>query len=160
KLIEYVTNTLAVIPASGGAARILTPTLDRNVTRVRFSSDGNWLHFAVEEDRVERLARIRVSGGPIELQETGGRTISGFDLAGGKIAVLGSDSQHPFEVFAVEKRGLRAVTNQNGSFLAEIKLAKADETSFSSSDGTEVHGFLFLPPDAKPGVRLPTLLRP
>src|SRR5262245_2505187 len=161
KLIEYVTNTLAVIPASGGAARILTPTLDRNVTRVRFSSDGNWLHFAVEEDRADRLARIRVAGGPIELQEIGGRTISDFDLGpGGRIAVLGSDSQHPFEVFVVEKGGLRAVTNQNGPFLDEVRMAKATETKFSSSDGTEVHGFLFLPPDAKPGVRLPALLRP
>ncbi|HEY6929443.1 MAG TPA: S9 family peptidase [Thermoanaerobaculia bacterium] len=160
KLIEYVTNTLAVIPSSGGAPRIVTPTLDRNVSRVRFSSDGNWLHFAVEEDRVERLARVRVSGGPIELQETAGRTISDFDLGpGGKIAALAGDSQHPFEVFAAEKGGLRPLTNQNGPFLAEVRLAKVDETNFRSSDGTEVHGFLFHPPDAGPGAKVPALLR-
>jgi len=160
KLIEYATNSLAVIPASGGAARIVTPSLDRNVSRVRFSSDGNWLQFVVEEDRVDRLARVRVAGGPIEPQETGGRTISVFDLApGGKIVVLATDSQHPAEVFAVEKGGLRPLTNQNGPFLDEVKLAKVEETRFSSSDGTEIHGFFFLPPDSRPGARLPALLR-
>jgi len=103
---------------------------------------------------------VRVAGGPIELQESGGRTVSEFDLApGGKIVVLATDSQHPAEVFAVEKGGLRPLTNQNGPFLDEVKLAKVEETRFSSSDGTEIHGFFFLPPDSRPGARLPALLR-
>ena len=160
KLIEYVTNTIAVIPASGGAARILTPALDRNVSRVRWSSDGAWLEFVLEEDRVQHLVRVRASGGEVEVQVGGRRTVADFDVGpGGKIAVLAGDAAHPGEIFAAEKGGLRPLTDQNGAFLKEVRLGKVQETSFSSADGTEVHGFWVLPPDGRPGVRLPALLR-
>jgi dipeptidyl aminopeptidase/acylaminoacyl peptidase len=160
KLIEYVTNTLAVVPASGGPPRILTSDRDRNVNRVRWSPDGEWLDFVLEEDRVQHLARIKPSGGPIEVLVGGRRRVSDFNVGpGGKIAVLAADTEHPNEVFAVEKgSALRPLTNQNAALLAEVRMAKIEETSFKSEDGTEVHGFLVRPPDARPGERLPGVL--
>jgi len=161
KLIEYVTNTLAVIPAAGGPPRILTADRDRNIYRVRWSPDGDWLDFVLEEDRVQHLARMKPSGGPIEVVVGGRRTVSEFNVGpGGKIAILATDTEHPNEVFAVEKgNALRPLTSQNAPLLAEVRMAKIEETSFKSEDGTEVHGFLARPPEAKPNEKLPALLR-
>src|SRR5262249_42619043 len=106
KLVEYVTHKLAVIPAAGGAPRMLTADRDRNVEGVRWSPDGQWLEFVLEEDRVSHLARVKASGGPIEVQVGGRRTVSEFDLGpAGKTAILASDTEHPAEIFAVETEG-------------------------------------------------------
>jgi dipeptidyl aminopeptidase/acylaminoacyl peptidase len=161
KLIEYVTNSLAVIPASGGEARILTPKLDRNMSAPRFSADGKWIYFRLEEDRVEHVARIPAEGGPIATVVGGWRVVRAFDLArDGRLAVLASTTDRPNEVFAADKNGLRDLSKQNDAFLATVRLGKVEETDFKSKDGTEVHGFVTWPPDHEPGRKEAALLRP
>ena len=41
KDIWYATNNLAVVPVTGGAPRILTAGVDRNLSRPHFSADGS-----------------------------------------------------------------------------------------------------------------------
>ncbi len=160
KLIYYAVRHLAVVPAAGGPARVLTASLDRNVLEPRFSADGSAILFVIEDDRAQNLARIPVGGGAIEQLVGGRRVISGISVGpGGKVAVLGSAPDQPDEVFAVEGSELRRISHQNDAWLSEVRLAEVKDTSFASKDGTEIHGFLVEPPDASSGRRLPTVLR-
>jgi dipeptidyl aminopeptidase/acylaminoacyl peptidase len=77
---------------------------------------------------------------------------------GGRAVVLGGDDSHPYELSAVEKKGLRALTSHN-AWLAAKRLAKVEDIAFRSADGTLIEGFVVKPPDYQPGRRYPTIMR-
>ena len=161
KKIEYATNFLAIIPAAGGAAKILTPDLDRNVLQPRWAPDGQSIFVIEEDDRVETVVNMPVSGGAPKAVVDGRLKITAYAVGkDGKLVVRSSTPDSPYEIFAVENGALRRLTKQNDTFLAQISLGKVEETSFKSQDGTEVHGFLVHPPNEKSGVKLPAILRP
>src|SRR5207247_10822990 len=66
KLIYYAVQKLAVVPTAGGAPRILTAALDRNVAHPLSSSDVAYIYFQLEVDRTLGLARVPAAGGAIE----------------------------------------------------------------------------------------------
>lgn len=160
KLIEYAVYHLAIIPANGGSPRLLTPTLDRNVVKPRFTADGKSILFLLEDDGNVHLAKVSVAGGKIEPLVTGRRNISTFDIApNGRIALLSSTPQQPNEVFAFDGKEVRPLSHQNQQLLTQLKLATTEEINFKSKDGTEIHGFVVKPPNFQPGKKYPTLLR-
>ena len=159
-LIYYAVQNVAVVPAAGGTPRILTPGLDRQVLSPTWSADGSSVLFLLEDDRVYHLARVPAGGGPVERVVQGRRTIADLSTgAGGKIAILSSTPAQPSEIYAVEGAEPRRLTHQNDAWLAHVKLAKVEEVSFKSSDGTPINGFVVKPPDYVPGRRYPTILR-
>ncbi|MEO8440770.1 MAG: S9 family peptidase [Spartobacteria bacterium] len=161
KKISYATNALAVIPAAGGEAQILTGTLDRNAAHPHWTPDGKSILITLEDDRAQTLVSIPASGGAPKPLVDGRRTINAFDLSdNGRIVVRSSTPDRPFEIFAAESGDLRCLTKQNDAFLAQIQLGRVEETQFKSQDGTEVHGFLVHPPNEKSGQKIPAYLRP
>lgn len=167
KKIEYAANTLAIIPAAGGPARILTPTLDRNLLKPRWSPDGQSVLALLEDDGEQQLLCVPLDGAAPKRVITGGK-IAAFTLAAGRLAILRSDSNRPYEIWAEEPDKvhfpngyIRILTRENDAFLATVRLAKVEATKFKSADGTEVHGFLVHPTVAPAaGVKPPALLRP
>ncbi len=158
KLIEYATRHLAIVPAGGGAPRILTAALDRNVGFPKWADDSRSIQFLVEDDRTEYLARIALADGKIAHVAGGRDSISAFDYRHGKDAILLSNPNRPSEVFAFDGTGApRQITHSN-DWLKDVTLAQTQEISFKSRDGTEVHGFLLKPPGVAGG-HLPTILR-
>jgi len=124
ELIYYAVQQLAVVPVAGGPAKLLAPTLDRNVLSPVWSPDGAALFFLVEDDRVYHLARIPAAGGAIERIVTGKRAISDLSASPkGRIAVAAATTTQPDEVFAVEGGELRKLSNQNDAWLTEVRLA-------------------------------------
>ncbi len=160
KLISYGVRTLAVVPAAGGAPRILTASLDRNVSDPIWSADGKTIRFMEEDDEAQLIAEVPAAGGPVKRVVDGWRTLSAPSAApGGAVAVMLTTPAAPPEVYAIDANGtLRQLSHQNDAWLKEVDLAPVTRTSFKSKDGTEVHGFLVTPPTAKPGQKLPTML--
>ena len=152
-------NRLAVVPAAGGAPRILTETLDRGTTAPAFTPDGKSIDFLVTDDRTEYLARIPVSGGAIQRLISGPKTVVSVSSAGGHTVALVSSDTAPGEIFALDGSGLRKLTAHNDLFVAGLKLAPAEDIGFKSKDGTEVHALLTKPFDYESGKRYPTLVR-
>jgi dipeptidyl aminopeptidase/acylaminoacyl peptidase len=160
KLIYYAGQKLAVVPASGGPARILTPTLDRNVLSPRWSRDGSSVLFLLEDDRVTELASVPAQGGPMQTLTKGRHLVSDFSMASdGKIALIVSTPVQPAEVFALDGGALRPLSHQNDEWVSRIQLAPVEEISFKSRDGTPINGFLMRPIGYRPGTRVPTVLR-
>ena len=158
ELFSYGTRHLAVVPASGGEARILTPSLDRNVTNPIWSADGKSLRFIVEDDKMQYLASVPAAGGPVRRITNGKSVVWAQDEAEGHAVALVEDFTHPPEVFALDGANLRRLSRQNDSWLADVQLAPVEDTVLHSKDGTEVHGFLVKPLNYAGG-RVPTILR-
>jgi dipeptidyl aminopeptidase/acylaminoacyl peptidase len=161
KKIEYAVRSLAIIPAAGGSAKLLSEKLDRNVLQPHWSTDGKSVYVVIEDDGAQYLARISIDGGALVPVTTGRRKVTAYDISrDGKVIVRASTTDRPYEIFAVEKDKLRDLTNQTGVFTKDLRLARVDETKFKSSDGTEIHGFIvnqLEPPVA--GTKAPALLR-
>src|SRR5438105_4122372 len=103
KLVYYGLEQLAVVPAAGGAPRLLTAALDRSVVNPTWSADGAAILFQLEDDRSVQLARIPAAGGAIERLIAGARVVTGFTATpGGRVAVTVSTPDAPAEVFALD----------------------------------------------------------
>lgn len=157
----YGVQELAVVPVEGGAPRVLTASLDRNVWTPAWSRDGNEIFFLLEDDRSTHVASVPARGGAVRRHTQGRRFLRAFTRApGGRVAVLASTPDRPAEVFALEARGrLRPLSRQNDDWLAGVRLAAVDEIDFTSRDGTPIGGFLVKPADYVTGRAYPTILR-
>jgi dipeptidyl aminopeptidase/acylaminoacyl peptidase len=152
-------NRLTVVPAAGGAPRVLTESLDRGTSSPVFTEDGRFIVFAVAADRTQYLARVPVSGGSVERVVDGPRVVSAQSRVKGRTAVLTSTDTTPSEIHAVEPSGLRKLTSHNEAVVAELELVPAEDIAFKSKDGTEVHALLTKPIGYQAGRRYPTLVR-
>ena len=161
KKISYGVHSLAIIPAAGGQAKLLTEKLDRNVSQPHWAPDGKAVFAVVEDDGAENVVRVSVDGGAPQAIMNGRRKVTAYDVSrDGKIIARASTPDRPHEIFAVEKDKLRDLSRQSEAFLKDLRLARVDETKFKSADGTEIHGFIVNPLDSVAGTKPPALLRP
>src|SRR5256886_7865733 len=65
KLFQYATKHIAVSPASGGAAKVLTLSLDRMANEPRFAPDGKSLYFIADDDGTQVLCQVSLADGKI-----------------------------------------------------------------------------------------------
>jgi dipeptidyl aminopeptidase/acylaminoacyl peptidase len=161
KFSAYHLNKLTVVPSDGaGAARVVTGSLDRPLSSIRFTPDGRAVLATMSDDRAEPLVRIRVADGAVERLIDGKRVVAGYSAhEDGRVAVLLSTPDRAPEVFARDASGgaLRQLSHQNDSLFAQLQLASVTDFSSRSGDGTEVHSLLYRPAGA-PAARLPLVV--
>jgi dipeptidyl aminopeptidase/acylaminoacyl peptidase len=156
----YNLNKLAIVPSDGSApARVVTATLDRPVSGVRFTADGKSVIATMADDLADPLVRISVSDGSVQRLLDGRLSVSGYSaLPDGKIAVLMSSPDRPPEVHVLGNGATRQLSHQNDSLFAQLALATVEKVVSKSRDGTEVHSVLFRPANAPAGSTLPMVL--
>jgi len=163
KLIEYATKHLAISPAAGGEATVLTRTFDRNVSDVLFSADSKSIFFIADDDGTQNVCRITITGGEVT-RPVGGRVmVYSYSLAKtGEIAAQIDRMDRPSEIYTVPASGgrLTRVTHTNDALISQLWLSPGEYVHFKSKDGTTVSGYLYKPLDYTPGKKVPTLLRP
>lgn len=157
----YATAYLAVISADGGEPSILTRALDRNPGGPRFSRDGAWIWFDLEDSGEDHIVRIRPDGSGFQRMVGGPVSAGGFDWAAGTLAYQMGTLDQPTEIYAATDQATdaRRVSHANDAWLAQISLATTRNIQFASADGTEIEGFVAFPSDYKEGQRYPLLLR-
>ena len=160
KYSAYSQPRLAVVPAAGGASRILTTALDRPVRTPVFAPDGRAITVVVVDDRSQHPARVWVENGRVEKLVTGPRVVTNLSQGtDGAFAVLESTAGRPPEVHALENGALRKLTRHNDEWLAAVQLGVTEAFTSTSRDGTEVHGLIVKPASYETGRKYPTLLR-
>jgi dipeptidyl aminopeptidase/acylaminoacyl peptidase len=163
KLFEYATKHLAISPATGGEAKVLTRTFDRSVEQIHFSADSKSLYFIADDDGTQNVCRIAINGGEVT-RPIGGRVmVYSYSLGkSGEIAAQIDQMDRPSEIYALPASGgtLTRLTHTNDALLSQLKLSPGEYVHFKSKDGTTVSGYLYKPLDYTPGKKVPTLLRP
>ncbi|HEY2825539.1 MAG TPA: DPP IV N-terminal domain-containing protein, partial [Gemmatimonadales bacterium] len=133
-------GVVAVVPAAGGAPRLLTQALDRAVAGSRWSKDGKSLIGTVVDDQRQYLARVRLDDGAVDKIAATIPVVSAFSEGkDGGVAVLASSPTMPNEIYAVDAQGTRQLTHHN-AWIGDIALSAAEAVTSRSDDGTEVHG--------------------
>jgi Tol biopolymer transport system component len=113
KYIYYKPWQLAGVDVATGVSRI-PADIDRNFTQPRFSADGASVYALVEQSRVTNLSRIDLADGRVTQLTPSRRVDAGFDIAdAGRIAVLGGDDHHPYQIDALEETGLRTLAEHS-----------------------------------------------
>jgi len=162
KYVEYSMPRLALVPADGSAKAALVKAaadLDRGVSAPRFSPDGQSISFLVADDRSVYPARVRLGGGPAERLAASPIVLASPTAAAGCSVALSSTDTKPAEAYAMEGGALRQLTHQNDALFSGIQAVPAEDVSFPSKDGTEVHGLLYRPVGYVAGTKAPLLLR-
>ncbi len=177
KLFDYATHHLAISPAAGGPAKVLTLSLDRMVTNPHFSSDGKFIYFVADNDGALVLKTIHLESGGIAdatavpnmssaqyLWHSHLRSINGYSISPGpvpSVVVQIATIDRPDELFSmIEGNQYKQLTHVNDALFAQLKLSRGEYVHFKSKDGTPVSGFLYKPLNYTAGQKYPTLLIP
>ncbi len=160
QLSAYTQSTIAVVPSTGGAPRLVAPALDRDVSGLTFSNDGNALHFLLGDDRAVHLARIPVGGGTVTRLLDGRRTVTTYDASpSGRIALNTGTASRSAEIHAFENGTLRALTHVNDSVFALLQVSTTEDIEFKNKDGLTVGALLVKPAGFDASRKYPLLLR-
>jgi dipeptidyl aminopeptidase/acylaminoacyl peptidase len=161
KLFDYATKHIALSPATGGEARVLTLALDRVSITPRFSPDGKSIYFIADDDGTQNICRVPAAGGEITRPVAGRLMVNDYSLAKtGDLVAQIATIDHPDELFAVSDGKLTKITHTNDALMSQLKLTYGEYVHFKSKDGTLISGYLYKPLDYVPGKKYPTILRP
>ena len=158
----YSMDRLALVPSDGSSAPTrfkATEDLDRGVSSPRFTADGKAIRFLVVDDRSVYPMKANVAGGAAERLLSPPVVISSWNTAAGQTVAMSGGNSKGNEIYVWEDKGLRQLTHQNDSLLAEFQLGETEEVNFKSKDGTAVNGLLTYPVGYVKGTKVPLLLR-
>ena len=141
---------LALLPAGGGAERLLTSDWDYLPTGARWSPDGNYVYFQGGLGGTNQLFRVAAAGGgPVEQLTQGERRLGtpSTDRAMTRMAYTVGLMESPAEIWIADLDGKneRRLTHFHDSFTAEVALDRAERLRFASKDGTPIEGWLYRP---------------
>ncbi|HEX6891250.1 MAG TPA: S9 family peptidase [Chryseolinea sp.] len=150
---------LAVISVNGGEPRILTKELDRPVTNPVWSKDGKSVLALIEDDRQRYVMSFDVASGKYIKISEGERSVTIVKpLDQNKSVVLMSETKKLPEIYLLENKLLKALTNHNDAFLKTRSFASADGFTFKDRDGIDVSGILYWPANKPKTEKLPLVL--
>jgi dipeptidyl aminopeptidase/acylaminoacyl peptidase len=172
-LFDYATKHLAISPAVGGEAKVLTRTLDRMVSAPHFFGGGEFISFIADNDGAQILYMADPGGRGImrldtsryisPLPESVLRTVNDYSVGNGltRIAIAQvATPGRPDELFSIIDGKYQQITHVNDALFGQLKLSPAEYVRFRSKDGTTISGYLYKPLDYVPGKKYPTILRP
>jgi dipeptidyl aminopeptidase/acylaminoacyl peptidase len=143
-----------------GAARVLSAGHDRGWQhQIAWTPDGEAVIGVVDDDSQTRLTRIAVADGKPQRLSGPGTAGQASVARDGRIAFLAGGWQRPAELqllAAASPTAPRALTTHHEAWRTGLALSSLREFAAKSADGTEVHGLLALPTEAR--LPLPTVL--
>ena len=157
----YATHHVAVSPATGGEAKVLTQAFDRMASQPHFAPDGKSIYFIADDDGAQNLCSVPATGGEVTRVIGGRLMLYDYSMSkSGEVAAQITTPDFPSEIFTIPGGKLARVSHTNDDFMKQVRLVEPEYVKFKSKDGTAVTGYLYKPLDYTPGKKYPTLLRP
>jgi len=157
----YYTNSyIAVVPAAGGTARVLTESFDESPGLLDWSPDG--IYFNGLQKTSSALFRLNPSTGAIEpVSAPAGFGASQFSFTSDfkQAAFVGAGANDYPEVYvsstkSFQPRKLTAMSEQ----VKDLRLARREVIQWKSTDGTAIEGVLIKPVGFDPSKKYPLLV--
>jgi dipeptidyl aminopeptidase/acylaminoacyl peptidase len=156
----YANSLIAVVPAAGGAPRVLTEKFDEDVHLIDWGGGSVW--FAAQQKTAAHLFRLNPETGAVErVSGPSGAYFSGFSFSADfrKVAFTGSETGAYAELYAATLRPFRAtVLTGMGEQWKGFSPARQEVVEWRSVDGTLVQGVLVKPADFNPAKKYPLLV--
>ncbi len=174
---EYGPNTMSALwvqSLDGGEPKNISRSVDRDISGTAISDahyvapaqipvwtrDGSAIVVNYADRGNVPVARFTL-GGEVKTLVNGQREILNFSMANdGTLALLISDTTHPFEVFVAGADGgnERQLSHANDDFLAEISMAEVKSFTVTTTDGVEIDSWLLMPPGFDESRKYPLIL--
>lgn len=155
----YGLQHIALVPADGGEATLLTTELDRWIHSFKFSSDSRWIYFNYDEDGSTRLARVPVAGGEIENLVGGNVVVTQFDVsAEGELALLMRHENSGNNVYRLSGDVEQQLTDVNRRLLDQLHMAGKQSVHYDSTGDTRIQAFITTPHNYVPDHRYPAIM--
>jgi dipeptidyl aminopeptidase/acylaminoacyl peptidase len=136
--------------------------LDREIEQLRFSPDSRWVYCTIPEKGDVLLARLPVSGGPLEYILTGRRFIQEFhfDTSGENLVFSVTSPEIPSDIFLFRFSNgqTRRLTQVNKKLLAERFCSIPEEILWRTQDDWEIQGWVMKPMNFDPTKRHPCIV--
>lgn len=157
----YYTNSyIAVIPAAGGTARVLTESFDESPGLLDWSPDG--IYFNGLQKTSSALFRLNPSTGAIEqVSAPAGFGASQFSFTSDfkQAAFVGAGANDYPEVYVSSTKSFqpRKLTSMSDQ-VKDLRLARREVIQWKSTDGTAIEGVLIKPAGFDPSKKYPLLV--
>ena len=152
-------SELLVLPATGGEARRLTASLDRNFARGVWSADSRVIVANAPDGTASGLWEIPLAGTP-RRRDVGRIGVGELDVAkDGSVVFIGTEARRPPELYLL-RPGSSAPDRLTDLHIAvaSLSLGSVEAMHWKSDDGLPLSGILTLPPGFDPARRYPLLL--
>ena len=156
----YTNRKIAVVPADGGAPKVLTTQFDEDPGLLKWGPDG--IYFSALQKTSSGLFLLTPQADKVIKMEIPGSTLAGafsFSKDFKQLAYRGSGANEYAEIYAV---GLGARTpvqvTHVGDQLKGFDTAKREVVQWKSGDGATVEGILIKPVDFDPHKKYPLLV--
>ena len=155
---------LYLLDRQTGASRRLAPDLDRSIDGIDWA-DARTMVIQYEDNGGVALARVGLDGRvtPITRALAGSgldRPYVGGEYSvsrGGTIAFTTGDASRPSDLAVLSGGNVRKLTDLN-RHLAGKRLGDVRTLDVTAPDGLKVPSWILMPPNAKPGERVPVIL--
>ncbi len=152
-----------VMDLESGKSENVTAAWDLRPGAPAFSADGAYLYFEAEIAGGNHLFRASADGRGVSQVTAGERQLSGFSFTRdfSTMAYAAGSVSAPSDVFlaAADGKGEKRLSHFGRDSVAGFSLGRAETVRYRSKDGTEVEGFVLLPPGYDPaGRRYPFIL--
>lgn len=162
----YQITRLHVMSTSGGDKRVLTSNLERDIQNPTWSADGQFIYVQYDDEGTTRIARVSLDGDVQVLASDAGGTSIGRPYPGGsfsvaangRVAFTQTGPHHPADVAVTRGRGVRRLTNLTGDLAAQVEWGRIEEITYTADDGTQLEGWIVMPPDFDATKEYPLLL--
>lgn len=152
---------IALLPAGGGALKLLPETFDAQPNVIDWSADGKHIYFSETRGTFTRLSAIDVTSNAITELNKGNEVIGGVSLNQGRV-VFGftmQNSEKAPEAFVTPIKTFSPIqVSRANADLPKLPLGKSEVLTWKSSDGLDVEGILTYPVNYQSGKRVPLLL--
>ncbi|MCK4236221.1 MAG: S9 family peptidase [Candidatus Krumholzibacteria bacterium] len=163
--VTVAVPVIAVIDAEGSNLRFLGKKHRGSLRDPQWLDGGNELIVVELAGVIGKLAILSVKDDKVEhfeeiLVPYYGRSVFDISRDGSRIAVIRGSAQSPPDLWGIERGWFgkkRKLTDAN-PWLAGRSLPTAQAVKWTSRDGTEIEGVLFLPPGYERGKRYPAVL--
>ena len=154
----YATEHLALIPAKGGQARLVTQSYDRHVSQAQFSPQDDALYFRAADRGNEPLMQVSLSSGKISPLVAGEAVIGEFTVLGKQqLAYFKSSHKQPYELFVQQGNRERQLSQFNQAAVANSQLAGVGRLQVKGYQGDLVDSFVYYPSGYNKAQAYPTL---
>jgi dipeptidyl aminopeptidase/acylaminoacyl peptidase len=159
KYTMYDQSVLVTVPTAGGSPKVLSRSIDRDVSTPRWTADGKYIMGLVEDDRQSYVAQFDPQSGQLTKIASGEKIFTELEKhPTGTWLTAVSDPMMPTELYALENGTPRRLTTHQDEFVAPLQFGKVGGFTSTGKDGTKVSNLLFLPPNVSEGKKLPLIV--
>jgi dipeptidyl aminopeptidase/acylaminoacyl peptidase len=162
KFEPYYNDKIFLVPAAGGAARVLLPEATFQVESAAWSRDGRSIFLTANMGVHNELLKVDVASRRVTELTRGQHALGGWKMSeGAGLHVFTRNTpERPAEIYTLPVAGgeLRRVTAVFDDIVARVKIARQERITWKGQDGQAVEGLLFYPTDYQAGQKYPLIV--